>query len=172
MLHSPKRQVFLEFLVAKKAFYFSKRALLAGTARNKWLEKALHTLLVVPETKMFTSNIFELFFHFNRNQWRKIKNTISASTDGWSKWWSIKFMWVFIHKINPYYLTVFWCFQGVEKRCIKNEWVNQSILYPLKTSENLRFSDILGGYRKGRLIWNGIILWTLEIFQTLISFFQ
>ena len=37
-LHLPKRHVFLEVLVEKKAFCFSKRALCAGTARNKWLK--------------------------------------------------------------------------------------------------------------------------------------
>ena len=37
----PKRHVFLEFLVENKAFHFSKRALHAGTAHNKWLKKAL-----------------------------------------------------------------------------------------------------------------------------------
>ena len=35
---TPKWHVFLEFLVEKKAFCFSKRALHAGTARNKWLK--------------------------------------------------------------------------------------------------------------------------------------
>ena len=40
-LHPPKRHVFLEFLVENKAYHFSKRALRAGTARNKWLKKAL-----------------------------------------------------------------------------------------------------------------------------------
>ena len=40
--HTPQKQhVFLEFLVENKAFRFSKRALRAGTARNKWLKKAL-----------------------------------------------------------------------------------------------------------------------------------
>ena len=34
----PKRHVFLEFLVEKKTFRFSKRALRAGTACNKWLK--------------------------------------------------------------------------------------------------------------------------------------
>ena len=37
----PKQHVFLEFLVENKAFRFSKRALRASTARNKWLKKAL-----------------------------------------------------------------------------------------------------------------------------------
>ena len=42
MLQPPKRHVFLEFLAEKKAFHFPKRALRAGTARNKWLKKALN----------------------------------------------------------------------------------------------------------------------------------
>ena len=40
-LHPPKRHVFLEFLVEKKAFHSSKRALRAGIACNKWLKEAL-----------------------------------------------------------------------------------------------------------------------------------
>ena len=37
-LHPPKQHVFLEFSVENKAFYFTKRALCADTARNKWLK--------------------------------------------------------------------------------------------------------------------------------------
>lgn len=37
MLQSPKH-VFLEILVEYKVFHFSKRALHAGSARNKWLK--------------------------------------------------------------------------------------------------------------------------------------
>ena len=37
-LHSPKQHVFLQFLVEKKTFNFSKRALRAGAARNKLLK--------------------------------------------------------------------------------------------------------------------------------------
>ena len=41
MLNSPKRNVILMALTENKLFYFSKRALRAGTARNKWLKEAL-----------------------------------------------------------------------------------------------------------------------------------
>ena len=34
---------------------------------------------------------------------------------------------------------------------------NVPFLYPLKTSENRRFSDVFRGYKKGTLIWNGLI---------------
>ena len=37
-LNLSKRHVFLEVLVEKKEFDFSKRALRAGTARDKWLK--------------------------------------------------------------------------------------------------------------------------------------
>ena len=40
-LHPPKRHMFLKFLVEKKRFHFSKRALLADTAHNNWLKEAL-----------------------------------------------------------------------------------------------------------------------------------
>ena len=32
---------------------------------------------------------------------------------------------------------------------------NAPLLYPLKTSENRRFSDVFGGYRKETLVENG-----------------
>ena len=37
----PLNGMFLEFSVEKKTFHLSKRALRAGTARNKWLKEAL-----------------------------------------------------------------------------------------------------------------------------------
>ena len=37
-LHLPKQHVFLEVLVENKAFYFSERALHAGSPCNKWLK--------------------------------------------------------------------------------------------------------------------------------------
>ena len=56
-LHPSKRHMFLEFLVKKKVFYFSKRALSlrAGTARNKWLKKALpfSSVAIVHYEQMF-----------------------------------------------------------------------------------------------------------------------
>ena len=35
---------------------------------------------------------------------------------------------------------------------------NVQFLYPLKTSENLWFSDVLRGYRNGALDCNGLII--------------
>ena len=43
-LHTPKQHVFLELLVENKTFYFSKKALLAGTTCKKWLKQALMVL--------------------------------------------------------------------------------------------------------------------------------
>ena len=40
MLHPPKRYVVLKVLTENTVMYFSKRALRAGTARNKWLKKS------------------------------------------------------------------------------------------------------------------------------------
>ena len=45
-LQPPKRHVFLEFLVENKAFNFSKRAVHADTACNKWFKKALDIFLL------------------------------------------------------------------------------------------------------------------------------
>ena len=46
-VHPSTRHVFLEFLVENIAFHFLKRALPAGTRRNKWLKKALACLVTV-----------------------------------------------------------------------------------------------------------------------------
>ena len=35
---------------------------------------------------------------------------------------------------------------------------NVPLLYPLKTSENLRLSDVSRGYRSGTLVKNGLII--------------
>ena len=40
----PKQHVVLEFFVENKAVHFSKRALCAGNACNKWIKKALKTI--------------------------------------------------------------------------------------------------------------------------------
>ena len=42
MLNPPKRNVVLMVFTENKLFYFSKRALREGTARNKWLKETLN----------------------------------------------------------------------------------------------------------------------------------
>ena len=50
------------------------------------------------------------------------------------------------------------------KRCfllntfLKTFYINVPFLYPLKTSENLRFCDVFRGYRNGTLAQKGLIL--------------
>ena len=61
---------------------YLKATIFRVNTQEKSFFSDVHTLLVIPGTKLFTSNNFELLFHFNRNQWRKIKNTISANTGG------------------------------------------------------------------------------------------
>ena len=39
--------------------------------------------------------------------------------------------------------------------CINSISTNVPLLYPLKTSENLRFSDVYGGYKSGTLVEMG-----------------
>ena len=51
--------------------------------------------------------------------------------------WSNKPKYLIITKINPLQANV-------------------PILYPLKMSENQRFSDVFRGYKKGTLAWNGL----------------
>ena len=38
---------------------------------------------------------------------------------------------------------------------------NAPLLHPLKTSENLRFSHLIKGYRSGTLVQNGLIIQTM-----------
>ena len=47
--------------------------------------------------------------------------------------------------------------------------VNVVFLYPLKTSENLWFSDVFRGYRKGTLTWNGLIKQDSKLFGSFIA---
>ena len=42
MLNPPIRNIALMGFTENKLFYFSKRALRAGSARNKWLKEALN----------------------------------------------------------------------------------------------------------------------------------
>ena len=42
---------------------------------------------------------------------------------------------------------------------------NAPLLYPLKTSENLRFSDIFRGYRIGTLLENGLRIFQMKLSQ-------
>ena len=41
MLHTPKRHAVYKIFTENKLFYFSKRALRAGTECNKWLKEVL-----------------------------------------------------------------------------------------------------------------------------------
>ena len=47
-----------------------------------------------------------------------------------------------------------WIWQSV-LQLIKPFSTNVPLLYPLKTSENLCFSDVFRGYRSGTLVENG-----------------
>ena len=46
---------------------------------------------------------------------------------------------------------------GQDKMCLFNPFIpNAPFTYPLKTLENLRFSDVFKGWRKGALGTNGL----------------
>ena len=63
-----------------------------------------------------------------------------------------------------------WCSNKFIFLCLKlnnSSFINPfqasiSFLYPLKTSENHRFSDIFRGHRNGTLTWNGLILYAVS----------
>ena len=65
---------------------------------------------------------------------------------------------------TPGKLFSFWCYHGKLKKskeifCIKLFNPFHAIglfLYPLKTSENLRFFDVFRGYRKRPVAWKGL----------------
>ena len=62
----------------------------------------------------------------------------------------------FLSPLKTENLAVFWCFQGVEKGCIGNEWVNPflanaPIIYLSKTSKSLWSSDIFRGFKIEKL---------------------
>ena len=50
--------MFLEFLVENKVFHFSKKAQRVGTARNKWLKKALSSMIFCARLNKFEQMIF------------------------------------------------------------------------------------------------------------------
>ena len=50
-----------EVLIENKAFHFSKRALRAGTARNKWLKKTLSVTIDVNSLKVNEKTKFRHF---------------------------------------------------------------------------------------------------------------
>ena len=58
-----------------------------------------------------------------------------------------------------------------EEMMIPNQWsifnpfsANVALLYTLKTSETIRFSDVFGGYRSGTLVENGLRgVWTPSV---------
>ena len=48
-----------------------------------------------------------------------------------------------------------YCFYNFDQRVTGNPFsINAPLLYPLKTSENMRFSDAFRGYRRGKLVEN------------------
>ena len=56
---------------------------------------------------------------------------------------------------------VIWCFVNVSSskstmQLLNPFSTNVPLLYPLKTSENQRFSDVFRGYRSGTLVENGL----------------
>ena len=76
-------------------------------------------------------------------------------------------------RIN-YYLVNFVQVKGctAQQSYINPFQTNVSFLYPLKTSENRRFSDVFRGYRKGTLAWNRLrylIRYTLKMLFCAIS---
>ena len=59
-------------------------------------------------------------------------------------------------KIKTGFIFFFFQFQ-YDKRLPKPFLTDASILYPLKTSENLWFSGVFRGYKMGTLVKNGLI---------------
>ena len=49
-----------------------------------------------------------------------------------------------------------------EMYCINPFSTNVPLVYPLKTSEKLRFSDVFRGYTSGTLVENGLLLYRLH----------
>ena len=87
-----------------------------------------------------------------------VVNTSVDFLSHFSRHFSDILLW-FILFVNPFHVT------GV-------------ILYPLKTSENLWFSDIFRGYRKRPVAWNGLTqirllpFVNLEFLQLLVGVFE
>ena len=75
----------------------------------------------------------------------------------------------------PKYVSLLFCWVWADfyfsnfQSCTKNQFsINPFIatmifLYPLKTSENQRFSDVFRGYRKRQVAWNELISSSVNI---------
>ena len=51
--------------------------------------------------------------------------------------------------MHPFSTAIFWCFQGVENGCIKNEWVNRELFIENIADENsFQIKHILLGSKK------------------------
>ena len=77
--------------------------------------------------------------------------TIKKNTFTYQEYWNSRTNWI----------------TCIDKKLLRNIYTyqfhaNDLFLYPLKTSENQRFSDVFRGYRKRLTAWN----WLLTIFIT------
>ena len=85
---------------------------------------------------------------------------------------------------TPWKLTVFWCFQGVEKGCIENKWVKSSlpvptllkkiwVISPLSLMQYLKKMHDLHTFYSSIATWGGNmwsdITWTLGNFRNEIA---
>ena len=60
-------------------------------------------------------------------------------------------------------MLAFLYFQHTLKTLLNIFSTNVKLLYPLKTSENRRFSDVFRGYRSGTLVENGLTIVSVYI---------
>ena len=76
--------------------------------------------------------------------WRPIVNSdTSAISSGAKEWlWTLFGCWINVYKGNIYLFNPF--------------HANDLFWYPLKTSENQRFSDVFREYQKRSVSWNGL----------------
>ena len=70
----------------------------------------------------------------------------------------VSLYYALFHSYISYTSTVWYFTTSNNKKNILNTFsTNAPLLYPLKTPENLQFSDVFRGYRSGTLVENGLI---------------
>ena len=116
-----------------------------------WVSSLVVFLLnLCPESKM--RNLIH-FYHI-----------LSIKFCGCTRPWQIKFSVMYVHVLTRvlHYLFVnllsyYNILHKLNKKFLDPFHATDLFWYPLKTSENQRFSDVFRGYQKRSMTWNGLI---------------
>ena len=78
-----------------------------------------------------------------------LKFDSTEAPEFFAPWSILYFFGSFLRIMSPAFIIFFW-------KLFNPFHATGLFLYPLKTSKNLRFSDVFRGYRKRPMAWNGL----------------